>query len=297
MAICQKAFKEETDRNQELLECFSNNLTIEKPFENWKKIFDQIVSKCFKKIRITPKKSLTKLEKLLTERVELMRTGKKSKIDDITKEDVKEKIEQIENEIGEEVVQENFKVISETVKEFGGDNLNGSGRKKVWEALKKKFPKNANVMPVGKKDNKGNIITNHEQLKQLYLKTYVQRLRNRPMKDNLQVLKSMKNELFEIRLKIAQANESKPWKMIHLETVLKALKKNKSRDPSGWVNELFMDGVLGKNLKVSLLHMLNKIRESNKIPDFVRLADVSTIYKGKGPKSELVNDRGIFVVA
>ena len=85
--------------------------------------------------------------------------------------------------------------------------------------------------------------------------------------------------------------------MIHLETVLKALKKNKSRDPCGWVNEIFMDGVLGENLKISLLHMVNKIRENNKIPDFVRLADVSTIYKGKGSKSELVNDRGIFIVS
>ena len=35
---------------------------------------------------------------------------------------------------------------------------------------------------------------------------------------------------------------------------------------------------------------------TNKIPHFVRLADISTIYKGKGPKNELINERGIFVV-
>ena len=28
----------------------------------------------------------------------------------------------------------------------------------------------------------------------------------------------------------------------------------------------------------------------------MRLADISTIYKGKGPKTELINERGIFVV-
>ena len=34
----------------------------------------------------------------------------------------------------------------------------------------------------------------------------------------------------------------------------------------------------------------------NEIPEFVQLADITTIYKGKGPKSELINDRGIFIV-
>ena len=54
----------------------------------------------------------------------------------------------------------------------------------------------------------------------------------------------------------------------------------------GWINELFKDGVAGKNLKFSLLHIVNKIKEENHIPDFVRLADVSTIYKGKGSKKK-----------
>ena len=35
---------------------------------------------------------------------------------------------------------------------------------------------------------------------------------------------------------------------------------------------------------------------TNKIPHFVRLADISTIYKGKGPKNELIKERGIVVV-
>ena len=84
--------------------------------------------------------------------------------------------------------------------------------------------------------------------------------------------------------------------MKHLEQALKALKKIKSRDPNGWINELFKDGVAGYNLKLSLLHIFNKIKEENYIPDFMRLADISTIYKGKVSKKELINERGIFVV-
>ena len=48
---------------------------------------------------------------------------------------------------------------------------------------------------------------------------------------------------------------------------------------------------------LSILHMMNKIKENNKIPEFARLADITTIYKGKGSKSELINDRGIFIVS
>ena len=31
-------------------------------------------------------------------------------------------------------------------------------------------------------------------------------------------------------------------------------------------------------------------------PDIVRLADITTIYKGRGPKSELLNEGEIFIV-
>ena len=39
------------------------------------------------------------------------------------------------------------------------------------------------------------------------------------------------------------------------------------------------------------------MKHENYFPDFMRKADVSTIYKGKGEKSDLNNDRGIFIVS
>ena len=71
---------------------------------------------------------------------------------------------------------------------------------------------------------------------------------------------------------------------------------DKARDPNGWVNDIFKDGVAGRDLKHSMLNFFNKMRDENYIPDFMRLADVVTIYKGKGEKSSLENDRGIFLV-
>ena len=39
------------------------------------------------------------------------------------------------------------------------------------------------------------------------------------------------------------------------------------------------------------------MKKENTIPEFVRAADVVTIYKGKGEKCNLENDRGIFIVS
>ena len=96
---------------------------------------------------------------------------------------IEERISQIEQEIGNEISERYHKEIIETLNEFGGDdhNLNGSERKKLWEILKRKYPKCAPLVPVGKKDKAGNLISNHEGLKDLYLQTYIHRLRNRPM--------------------------------------------------------------------------------------------------------------------
>ena len=59
---------------------------------------------------------------------------------------------------------------------------------------------------------------------------------------------------------------------------------------------MFSTEVAGTQLKLSMLMLLNKMKHENYIPEFIRLADVATIYKGKGEKCDLVNDRGIFLV-
>ena len=45
-----------------------------------------------------------------------------------------------------------------------------------------------------------------------------------------------------------------------------------------------------------MLRLFNKIKLENYIPDFIRKSDIATIYKGKGEKFDLENDRGIFLV-
>ena len=97
-------------------------------------------------------------------------------------------------------------------------------------------------------------------------------------------------------MSLASANKSVPWTIKDLEFVLKNLKEGKSRDPNGWVNDIFKKEAAGKYLKNSMLKLFNRMKAENYIPDFIRNADVVTIYKGKGKKCDLQNDRGIFLV-
>ena len=83
--------------------------------------------------------------------------------------------------------------------------------------------------------------------------------------------------------------------MKDLEEVLESLKSNKSRDPEGFDRTIFGTKICGKNLKLSILNMFNKMKTESDVPMFMRKASVSTIPK-KGSKLLLKNERGIFIV-
>ena len=294
---CQEIFKVETENNQELLECFDNDKPLESQAIKWKKSVNNILHKCFRKVRISRKREKRNLDMFLTEKVDLKRKLKSNIIDEETRKRIEDRVRQIEFDIGEDVAEENRNAVVDTVKALGdSNNLNGSGRQKLWKLLKNKYPKYSNTVPVGKRDENGRLVTAHSELKKLYVKTYTHRMRNRPMKAELKHLKECKENLFKIRLKLSKKKASEPWNINDLEKALKSLKNDKARDPNDWCNEIFKEGVAGKSLKISLLTLLNKMKEKKIIPKFVQFANISTIYKGKGSKVDLINDRGIFIV-
>ena len=74
-------------------------------------------------------------------------------------------------------------------------------------------------------------------------------------------------------------------------------KNNQSGDPSGLISELFKPGVMGQDLAHSLLDLLNGIKAELFIPEQLKLANITTIYKNKGSRLDLKNDRGIFILS
>ena len=150
--------------------------------------------------------------------------------------------------------------------------------------------------PMAKRDWQGNLITDRNMLRQLYLNTYKERLKNQDIKPELLDLYEMKMELWKLRLAESQNKKTKEWEINDLNHVLKSLKRNKSRDPHGLLNDLFKD-CLGNDLKLALLALLNEIKKEQKLPKLLQFANITTIWKKKGSRQDLNNDRGIFVVS
>ena len=162
---CQEAFKKETEGNEELIKCFENELSFEVQSKNWLKTLNSIFYKCFRKVRIceNKKKSESAKSNLIRERINLKKEVKSKIIDEDMKNKIEERIKEIEKDIGNEIVDNYHKEILEAVKDLGGDEtgIDGSGRRRIWNVLKRKRPKIKSSVPVGKKDRKGNLISNH----------------------------------------------------------------------------------------------------------------------------------------
>ena len=84
--------------------------------------------------------------------------------------------------------------------------------------------------------------------------------------------------------------------MHDLDVALKSLKRNKSRDPFGLANEIFLDGVAGSDLKLAVLKMMNRIKSDQQFPRALQQCNISSIWKKKGSRHVFDNYRGIFRV-
>ena len=106
----------------------------------------------------------------------------------------------------------------------------------------------------------------------------------------------LKTELWMSRLGYMEKIKTKPWDYEKLDAVLCSLKNNKSMDPNGMVNEVFKAGCIGTDLKEALLCLMNGIKEEQFLPIYMNLANITSIYKSKGSRFDLANDRGIFIL-
>ena len=113
--------------------------------------------------------------------------------------------------------------------------------------------------PAAKKDEFGNLVTDREELEDLYIPTYQNRLQPNPISDKYVELKNLKEYLFNIELKLSKSQISKSWSIEDLSKALKSFKNNKARDEHGHIYELFKYG--GSSIKLSLLKLFNLVKQ------------------------------------
>ena len=121
---------------------------------------------------------------------------------------------------------------------------------------------------------------------------FTYRLRNRIIDKDYKELQELKEYLCYLRLQITKSSDYSLWTLTDLKKAISKLKDKKCRDPHGHINELYKHmGVKGLE---SLLSLLNRIKLEILVPDMLKLSNVSTLYKGKGSRREVLNLRGIF---
>ena len=286
----QLEFKRLTSNTKDFSNCFNNEMDFEAQADKWRKVLNSYFHRAFKKVRISnkPSKKNEEVEFLMDKRKAIK---KKLHLDEKDEEDLNE----LEGLIAMKCAEANRIKVIDNFKDIGDDgNLSHQG---IWKTKKKYFPKIKPSLPVGKKNLKGQIITNPEELKELYLQTFQYRLRQRPAQPGYESLLNLQEELFKYRLELAKKKKTSPWIMENLEDALKQLKDGKCRDPEGIIREIFKEETIGDDLKKSMLILFNKIKASGKIPSFMRFTNISAIFKGKGSVLELDSDRGIFLIS
>ena len=297
---CQESkqkFQEETSNSNKLSSCFDDPDDFRKNTFRFFRVLKGTFQKCFSKIRIKTgnekvigNQSMQAKLKLKTEIKEFISKNSCK----IGQQIAKSKLDEIERDLEDETAKENadkVKKYLESVETLDG-NFSNVG---FWKMKQKLWPSSCDP-PMAKHDREGNLVTAPGALKNLYLETYRDRLKHRDMNPDLMDVYFLKMELWMSRLSNIKKIKTLPWDYEKLDTVLKGLKNNKSMDPNGMVNEVFKSGCIGSDMRKALSQLLNGTKKEQWIPIFMALSNITTIYKSKGSRFDLNNDRGIFIL-
>jgi exonuclease III len=280
--ICQKIFKKETSKNNKLSKVFEEVEDLDEATERFLKKLNKLLHKCFQKVTVKGQRE-SKREEKLYERWKYL----KNKEDP----DSKAEREEVEEELSEEYFNK-VKLASRKIDCEEGGNISSE----IWKLKKELCPRSRDP-PTAMVDNEENLVTDVEKIKEMAAKAYEHRLRNRPMKEGMEDIKQAKENVADKVLEAARTIKTDPWDMDNLDTVLKNLKKNKSRDPHGLINELFKEETAGDDLKKALLNLMNRIKNEQIYPKCLELCNISSIWKLKGPRNRFSSYRGIFRVS
>ena len=94
-------------------------------------------------------------------------------------------------------------------KEFSSDG-NQVSRLKMWTLKSKLCPENIEPQ-MAKRDQNGDLVSNPEALRKLYVNTYKDRLQHRIVRPGYENLELLKTFLFNLRLSYSKTVKSQPW--------------------------------------------------------------------------------------
>ena len=264
-------------------------------YKRWTNQVKSLMYQCFKRTTIKPGQrstvvnSLTKEKNILKGELRAKQHEEKNKEEcEVLRNKINLKIEEIVNE-NKRIKSENMKKRLEMLASQGQDRRND-----IWK-IRKKATKTSDIK-LAIKSSEGKLLTEKEEIHQRYNEYYKDLLQPRPTVPESIEYVSQVDSMFENCLTNHMYDDDDiniKFNIKELEKVLKELKPKKCPGPDEIPREVFIHA--GRNLRESLLNMINTIFKVEEIPDPLKDIDVKTMYKGKGDTRELKNQRGIFL--
>ena len=288
---CQAKFSELTSDSSKLRKCFTGDQPFPEQCNKFFKSLDDILHQSFRKVKIGKPLKNAEIQELIRQKSKFKIFLNKN-ISQKKKAEVRTKITQIEDQLSNLSSSKNSKIVEEHLKslEGNGGKFSQTG---MWRLKSRLWPKPKDA-PMAKYDGKGNLVASPLALKQLYIEHYKQRLAHREIRTDYRENYEKKVRLWKLRSDRLKVKVTADWSVQELRTAIKLLKNNKSRDPSGLLNELFKYPVIGRDLETAILKLINGIKSENFIPPPLQMSNITTIYKSSGSRHDLESDRGIF---
>ena len=281
--VCQERFKEYTSQTKMLSSIFDSSDDINMLAKRFLKKLDGCIAINFKKIRVSHTKESDE-DKLYKKMREL-----KDKEDNKSKTELDNIIKDIAN-LSEEKYQKVMEDLNSMKPSEGKIDS-----QKFWK-IKRKMCKLNIDPPAAMFDSDGTLLTSNCDIQARALEVYTDRLKGNKIEKRLEDYEKEINELCKSRLKLCKLNKAKAWTMEDLDMAIKDLDRGKSRDALGYANEIIKDEVAGTDLKLATLRFMNHIRKEQKFPDCLQACNITSLYKNKGSRKDLMNYRGVFRV-
>ena len=125
-----------------------------------------------------------------------------------------------------------------------------------------------------------------------YLEEFENRLSNRKPADGWEKYTEETNKVVRTWL-LGESKSSSPFTLEELDKVIRTLKDDSAPGVDKYPPKLFSKA--GKGVRMSMLKLCNRIKETKDIPEQWDLVKIVSIYKQKGSKKKLKFYRGIFL--
>ena len=192
---------------------------------------DKIIKNSFKKIRIRKKKTLKSVhsKKMLRRNYLRYKVQMRKKMLLDTGDDEKDELIELEKDIADDIEKERIEMLRDKLKQFTDGNPDNMKISNMWKVFKN-LGSNKIGKSYAKVNHDGKILTGKDEITEALRIEISERMRDRPIRDDLRDVDILENLLIDLKMEIAKGIESAPVSVGELEFVLNNLRLGKARD-------------------------------------------------------------------